>query len=162
MNELITTFHIDWKLIIAQLVNFAIILFVLKKFAYKPVMNLMDDRAKKIEKGLKDAEESQKKLAGIIEKEKEVLTKARKEAQDIIAKAEVFAVKNKEEIIEQANVQSEKIMADTEKKIELEKNKMFAEVKTQVADLIVAATGKIINEKMDTGKDKELIEKAIK
>jgi len=161
MNELITTFHIDWKLIIAQLVNFGIILFVLKRYAYGPTMKLMDDRTKKIEKGLKDAQDSHKKLAEIAEKEKEVLVEARKTAQEIVSKAEAVAVKNKEEIITQTKEQAEKILSDAAKKIELEKNQMFAEIKTQVAELVVLATGKVIGEKIDSEKDKDLIAKAI-
>jgi F-type H+-transporting ATPase subunit b len=161
MDELIKTFHIETNLIIAQLVNFTIVLLVLYKFAYKPILKALNDRTGKIEKGIKNAEEAQNKLAEIAQKEKEILSEAKKEAQKIIAEAEKVGVKNKEEIIAESKKQSEKILADAEKKIESEKNKMFAEVKAEVADLIVAATGKIINEKLDAGKDKELIEKSI-
>jgi F-type H+-transporting ATPase subunit b len=162
MEEIIKTFHIDWKLILAQLVNFAIIFFVLKKFAYGPMMKLMSDRSEKIEKGIKDAESAHKKIIEIAEKEKVILVRARKQAQEIIARAEEVAVKSKEEIVVSAKQQSEKILADAGKTIEIEKNKMFAEVKTQVAELVIAATGKVIDEKMDSQKDKEIIEKAIK
>ncbi|MDD5397368.1 MAG: F0F1 ATP synthase subunit B [Candidatus Moranbacteria bacterium] len=161
MQELINTFHIDWKLIIAQLVNFAIVLFVLKKFAYGPVLKMMEERSEKIEKGISDAENAGKKLAEITEKEKEVLVEARKQAQEIIAKAEVTAAKSKEEIIVEAKAQSEKILADSAKKIEQEKIQMIQEVKGQIAELVIAATGKVIDEKMDGEKDKGIIEKAI-
>lgn len=161
MEELIKTFHIDWKLIIAQLVNFAIVLFVLYKFAYGPIMKMMDERTKKIDKGLKDAEDSHKKLQEIAEKEKAVLVEARKQAQEIVAKAEAAASKAKDEIADQAKQQAQKILDEATKKIELEKNQMLSEVKTQVAELVVAATGKVIDEKIDEGKDKELIRKTI-
>jgi F-type H+-transporting ATPase subunit b len=162
MNELITTFHIDWKLIVAQLVNFAIVLFVLYKFAYGPMMKLMSERTEKIDKGLKDTEKAQKMLTEMTQKEKAVLVEARKAAQEIVTKAEAVAVGNKEEIIAQAKVQSEKILQDAAKKIEAEKNKMMQEVKTQIADLVVKATEKIIGEKIDSEKDRSLIEKVIK
>ncbi len=161
MNELISTFHIDIKLIIAQLVNFAIVFFVLKKFAYAPMLKMMNDRTEKIDKGLKDAEGAQKKLAEITEKEKEVLVEARKAAQEIVAKAEEVAIKNKEEIIVEAKTQAEKILADSAKKIELEKNQMMQEVKGQIASLVISATSKIIDTKIDEEKDKDLINKAL-
>lgn len=161
MQELISTFHIDIKLVVAQLVNFAIVFFVLKKFAYGPMMKLMNDRTEKIEKGIKDAENAGKKIAEIAEKEKEVLVEAKKQAQEIVSKAEAVALKNKEEIIAEAKAQSEKILADSAKKIEQEKNQMMQEVKGQIADLVVSATSKLIEEKVDSAKDKELIEKAI-
>ena len=126
------------------------------------MMKLMSDRSEKIEKGIKDAESAHKKIIEISEKEKVILVRARKQAQEIIARAEEVAVKNKEEIVVSAKQQSEKILADAGKTIEIEKNKMFAEVKTQVAELVIAATEKIIDEKMDSQKDKEIIEKAIK
>ena len=160
--ELLNNLGINGKLLLAQIINFLVLLFVLYKFAYGPVLKLLDKRTKKIEKGLKDAEDAQKKLIEITEKERSVLVKARKQAQDIIAKAEEVAVKNKEEIIIAAKAQSEKILADSAKKIETEKVLMFQEVKKQVSELVIAATGKIIDEKIDAGKDKELIEKAIK
>ena len=162
MQEIINTFHIDWKLIIAQLVNFTIVLFVLYKFAYGPILKMMNERSDKIEKGLKDAEGAQKKLAEIAEKEKEVLVEARKQAQEIVAKAEAVAVKSKDEIIADSKAQAAKILEDAAKKIEQEKNQMLTEVKMQVAELVVAATGKIIDGKIDGEKDRELIEKAIK
>lgn len=161
MQELISTFHIDAKLIIAQLVNFAIVLFVLKKFAYAPLMKTMNERTSKIEKGLKDAEESHKKLAEITEKEKEVLVEARKQAQEIVAKSEAAANKTKDEILENAKVQSEKIISDAQKKLEQDRDQMFKEIKAQVAELVVAAAGKVIGEKIDSEKDKALIERII-
>lgn len=161
MEELIKTFHIDAKLIVAQLVNFAIVLFVLKKFAYGPMLKLMTERSAKIEKGLEDAEESRRKLAEITEKEKEVLLEARRQAQEIVARAEAVAAKSKEELVSAAKAQSEKILSDAEKKIEQEKVRMMQEVKGQIAELVVAATGKLIGEKIDSEKDKELIDKSL-
>lgn len=162
MEELIKTFNIEWQLVVAQLVNFAIVLFVLYKFAYGPVLKMMTERTEKIEKGIKNAEDAGTKLKEIAEKEKAVLVEARKQAQEIVASAEAQAVKNKEEIIVEAKAQAEKILADSAKKIEQEKNQMMQEVKGQIAELVVAATGKIIAEKIDSEKDKELIAEVLK
>lgn len=161
MEELIKTFHIDWKLIIAQLVNFAIVLFVLKRYAYGPVLKMMTERSEKIEKGIADAEHAHKKLAEVADKEKEVLIEARKQASEIIAKAEAVALKNKEAIVAESKQAAEKMLADAAKKMEAEKNQMMQEVRTQVAELVVAATGKIIDEKMDSDKDRAIINNAI-
>jgi F-type H+-transporting ATPase subunit b len=162
MDELIKTFHIEINLLLAQFVNFAIVLFVLWKFAYKPILKTLNDRTKKIEKGVKDAENASKKLGEITEKEKEVLHKARKEAQEIIKKSEGEAKKSAENIIITAKEQNEKMIADAKKMIEQEKGKMLSEVKSEIAGLVVAATEKVIHEKLNSQKDKELIEKAIK
>lgn len=161
MEELIKTFHIDWKLIIAQLVNFAIVLFVLKRYAYGPVLKMMTERSDKIEKGIKDAEHAHKRLAEITDKEHAVLVEARKQASDIITAAEAVALKNRESIITETKQQAEKLLADASKKIEAEKNQMMQEVRTQVADLVVAATGRVIDEKMTSDKDRTIITNAI-
>lgn len=162
MEELIKTFHIDIKLIVAQLVNFAIVLFVLKKFAYGPVLKMMEERSAKIEKGVADAQDAGKKMIEIVEKEKAVLVEARKQAQEIVTNAQAVALKNKEEIVVEAKAQAEKILADSTKKIEQEKNQMMQEIKGQIAELVIAATGKVIGEKMDEAKDTDLIKNAIK
>jgi len=161
MEELINTFHIDPKLIIAQVVNFAIVLLVLYKFAYKPILKMLNDRTKKIEKGLKDAEDANKKITELENRDKEMLVEAKKETQKIIASAENTAKKNKDEIIAEAKSQAEKILEEAKKKIEDEKVKMISEIKAEVSGLVVAATEKIIGEKLDEHKDKELIDKAI-
>jgi len=158
MEELIKTFHIETNLIIAQLVNFSIVLLVLYKFAYKPVLKTLNDRTKKIEKGIRDAEESRKKLEETTEKEKEILADARKEAQAMIRKSEEDARKNAESIASEAKIQSEKMIEEAKKTIENEKKTMLSEVKSEIAGLVVLATEKIISEKIDEEKDKELIE----
>jgi len=161
MQELISTFHIEWQLILAQLVNFAIVLFVLWKFAYNPILKTLNDRTKKIEKGIKDAEAAKKKLEDVSVEEKEILKKARLEAQEVIKRAEDMAKKEAGNIAVEAKKQTEKMIADAQKSIEQEKSKMMTEVKSEIAGLVVAATEKIIGEKLDAHKDKELIEKSL-
>jgi F-type H+-transporting ATPase subunit b len=159
--ELLNNLGINGKLLVAQIINFLILLFVLHKFAYGPVVKMLETRTKKIEKGLKDAQESQKKLEEISEKEQAVLVEARKQAQEIIKKSEESAVLQAQEIVVSAKEQSQKIMETAQKQIEQEKVKILAEVKAEVAGLVVMATEKIINEKLDETKDGELIRKAI-
>ncbi|MDP1846089.1 MAG: F0F1 ATP synthase subunit B [Candidatus Moranbacteria bacterium] len=161
MSELLSKLGIDWKLLIAQIVNFLVLLFVLYKFAYGPVLAMLDKRQKKIEKGLKDADEAHKKLAESADMQKEILRKARIEAKDIVEKSYVQAEKSKSEIAAEAKTQAEKIIANAKDQIELEKNKMITEVKSEIGSLVVAAAEKIINEKIDEKKDKEIIGKSL-
>lgn len=162
MDELIKTFHIELNLLVAQIVNFSIVLFVLYRFAYKPVLKTLNSRTGKIEKGLKDAEVAGKKLDEIMLREKEVLAEAKKEAQSIIRIAEEQAKANAMSIVLEARNQNEKLIETAKKQIEQEKDKMISEVKSEIAGLVIAATEKIIGEKLDKVKDRELIEKAIK
>lgn len=161
MNELVTTFHIDIKMIIAQLVNFLIVFWVLKKFAYAPIIKIMNDRAEKIEKGIKNAEEAGNKLAKMEEKEKAVLLQARQEAQEIIKNAQKLAENGKIEILEIAQQEAAKILSDAKKKIEQEGEKVMSEIKKEIAQLILMATEKVIGEKMDIEQDKKMIERIV-
>lgn len=160
--ELLNNLGINVKLLIAQIVNFLILLFILYKFAYKPVFKILDNRTKKIEKGLKDAEEAKNKLVEISEKEKKIVAEAKKEAQIIIKKAEETAIQSAKDIEVSAKNQSDKILEEAKVQIEQEKDKAVKEIKSKIAELVIKATEKIIDEKIDQNKDKELIEKAIK
>ncbi len=161
MNELLTSLGIDWRLFSAQLINFAILLLVLYKFAYKPVLKILDDRSQKIEKGLADAEESGKKLKEIEEKEREVLAQAKKEAKEIVEKAQEQAQINREELVKTAQEESEKIIQKAKKVAEEEKKKMVAEVKSEISVLVATAVEKIIDEKIDEKKDAQIINEVI-
>ncbi|MFA6159536.1 MAG: F0F1 ATP synthase subunit B [Parcubacteria group bacterium] len=161
MEELIKTFHIEVNLLLAQMVNFVIVLLVLYKFAYKPILKTLNDRTKKIEKGLKDSADASQKLEEITEKEKEVLINAKKEAQEIIKKSENEAKKNAESITAEMKEKNAKMLEDAKAMIEEEKKKMLSEIKSEVADLVVMATEKVIAEKLDLNKDKEIIEKSL-
>lgn len=161
MEELVKTFHIEVGMLLAQFVNFAIVFFVLYKFAYGPVLKMLQERTKKIEQGLQDAQASQKKLAEISEKEALVLVEARKQSQAIIKKAEETAVVQAQEIVTIAKEQTQKMLATAQRQIEQEKAKILAEVKAEVASLVMLATEKIIDEKLDSTKDSELIKRVI-
>lgn len=161
MGELISSLGIDIKLFIAQLINFGILLFVLYRFAYKPVLKMLEDRTEKIEKGLADAEASTKKLEEIAQKEKDVLVEARKQAKEIIEKAEVQARVNRDEIIAVAKDESQRILDQAQKITNEQKVHMVNEVKSEVAQLVAIALEKVIDEKMDPAKDQAIINKVI-
>jgi len=162
MNELTSTFHIELNFLFAQLINFTIVLLVLYKFAYKPILKVLNERTKKIEKGLKDSEEASKKLEEVSKKEKQILAKAREEAQAIISHGEESAKKSQKEILIQTENQSQKILQNAQKQIKEEKKKTITEIKKEVADLVVVTTEKMVGEKLDSSRDKEFIEKIIK
>ena len=161
MDELLKTFHVDVKLMIAQLVNFVIVLAVLYKFAYGPISKALTERTEKIEKGLKDAKEANKKLEESTQKQEDIMKKARLEGQAIIDKSQNQAKKSAAEITGKAQEQADKALKDAQEKIQQEKEKATEELRKEVGQLVVTATEKVIGEKMDESKDKELVKNAI-
>lgn len=116
--ELIQNFGIDPVLLSAQIVNFLIILYVLKRFAYKPLLTALKNREEKIKKGLEDAEESRKLLEKATTREQEILKKAQVEAKKLMADARL----QKDEILKASEV-------ETKKQVE----KMLKEARAQIA-----------------------------
>lgn len=156
MSELIHQFGIEWKLLLAQIVNFFILLVVLKKFAYGPIMNILKERKKRIEEGLLAAEESQKKL-GEAEKEKEaILTEARKESLGIIQKSEVTAKKKEGQILAEASKKADGIFQEEKAKIHEEKLKMKEDIYKESSGFLKEALAKIV-EKSPESLDDNLI-----
>lgn len=160
--ELLGSLGINGKLFLAQLVNFAILFFVLKKFAYQPILKVLDDRKDKIEKGLKNAEEAGEKLEKITIKEKEVLSKANAKAQSILLQAESKAEKNRQIAVKKTEEDVNILMKRAEQRIQEKKEQMLDDLKKDVAELVVLATEKVLDEKIDDRKDGELIKRVVK
>ncbi len=147
MESIISTFHIDWKVIIAQAVNFTIVFIVLYIYALKPLSKLMLERSEKIAKGIMDAKINAEVL-GKTEKEYEaVLAKARIEAQKIFDDAKKEGENKKNEILEQSRLEVSNLIENGKKSLEVEKSKIIDEAKKEIVGLAMATTEKIIREK---------------
>lgn len=161
MDELVKTFHIDWKLLIAQLVNFGIVVGVLWYFALKPLLKVMNKRSEDIEKSLSDAKEIEKKLSEAEKTKQAVIIEAQKEAQIIMEKSSREAEQLKEEKLRETRQEMEKIANKTKVDMQLEKEKMVQEAKRDVAELVITASSKIIGKHLDAEANKQLIEETI-
>lgn len=160
--EALANLGIDWKLLTAQMVNFVVLLLVLKHFAYQPMLKLLDDRSAKIEKGLRDAEEAGVKLRAIEAKEAEVLAGARAEAKQMLI--DVDEVARKRDILKLAETETriEKLLSDAELKINTDRVRMIEEAKRELADIVMLAVEKITKERLDGTRDKDTIEKMLR
>jgi len=147
MDSLISTFHIDWKIILAQLINFGIVVAVLYFFALKPLKKLMDERSQKIEGGVKDAKTNAELLKATKAEYDAVITKARVEATNIFNEGKKEAEAKKAEMLEKAKAEVDVMIENGKKTLEAEKIKMVADAKNEVAGLALAAVEKILEEK---------------
>jgi F-type H+-transporting ATPase subunit b len=161
MDQLISTFHIDVKLLIAQAVNFGLVVFVLYKFAYKPLLKHMNDRSAIIEKGLDDAKRAQEELENVKKNQEVKIQETKKQVKELLESAQKQAEKNKENTVADAKQAAEKVVVKAKEQIAFEKEKMLKEVKTEVAELVIMATEKILETKVDEKTDGDLIAKSI-
>jgi F-type H+-transporting ATPase subunit b len=152
---------IEGKLFIAQLVNFGIVIFVLWKLAYKPLLKMMDERTKKIEQGLKDAEASagSRKLAE--DDRTTIVAEARRAAKDIMDQAAILAARERQEATVRTKAEVEKIVSHGKETIRAEKDKMMLEAKAEVGSLVALATERVLRAKLNATADAKLIENAI-
>ncbi|TSC65345.1 MAG: F-type H+-transporting ATPase subunit b [Candidatus Doudnabacteria bacterium Gr01-1014_77] len=155
-------FGLDWKLFIAQLFNFAIVLIVLWRWVFKPLGAKLEQRTAKIEKSIKEAQEIQDQLKQVEQYRKAEMEKIRGEATEIVAKAQKTAEMNKDQIIAEAKKSAEKVLEQSKKELASEKEKLLIEVREEAATLVVAATEKILREKLDSKRDVELIKESLK
>ena len=157
MNEFIATFHIDWRLMIAQIANFGLVFLVLYLLAAKPLKKLMEDRTNEITTGLTNAEEAKGALLSAGLKKKEIIHEARDEAKEILIKSEIDgkqivkdakdkAVFEKEEILRQAKIDADKEKKNTEEAI-----------RKETANLVEEGVKKIISGYVENGKGDEII-----
>lgn len=150
-------FGIDWKLFIAQLVNFSIVLFVLWKWVFTPVTNALSARTERIENSLKDANRIEKEKKEFETWQAKSMSEARSEASKIVADAEVAAEKVRADLLNKARLEQEQIIADGKKHLLEEQEKLVNSAKIELAGIVVNATEKILKEKLDAKKDKQLI-----
>jgi F-type H+-transporting ATPase subunit b len=159
--KIFSAFGLNWEILVAQLVNFGILLFILWKFAYKPMFKMLDDRKNKIEAGLENAARAETKLKEIGEEEKKVLVEAKREAAKILDQARLMAEESRKKNIDKTKEEIGQLINQEKENMRQEKAEILKSINREVADLVVATVEKVIAEKMTGAKDEELIKKAI-
>jgi F-type H+-transporting ATPase subunit b len=160
MEDLFSQLGINGKSLLAQGVNFSIILVVLTAFVYKPLLKVIEDRNNKIKLGLEGAAEAERRLAQIAEERKSRLREADKEAVAIIGAAEKRAWERGVEIIAQAENKADQVIAEALKIAELKKQEELAKLTENANKLIEDALVKVINLKPEEV-DHKLINQAV-
>lgn len=153
---------IDPGLIIWTLITFFLLLLLLGKFAWGPIVKTLQEREEKIKNSLEEAEKARRDAESLMAKNNEVLAQAERDAQDIARKAKEAADRLKGEIAEQAKLEASKLIENAKKEIENEKNSALLSLRQQVTEMAVGAAGKIIAANLDAGKHKQLVDDFIR
>jgi F-type H+-transporting ATPase subunit b len=145
---IVEKFGLEWKYVVVQAISFGILFVVLYWKGIKPTIAAMDERTHQIDAGLKYAEEMKNRLAATQQQTEAALKEAQQKAQAIVAEAQKtakeFADKQQKEAIEKASG----LIAKAQEAIELEKKKMLAEARTEIARLVVATTERVLAKKL--------------
>jgi F-type H+-transporting ATPase subunit b len=142
MDSLLDAFGINGQLLIAQAVNFGVLLVALWYFLYRPVMKTLDARAKKIAQGVEDAERAGQKLASADIEAAEAVAKADAEASEIVASARTAGTSEKTRIVKEAEARAVSIAADAEARATEAAAKTLRDSEKEIARLAVLAAAK--------------------
>ena len=148
---------------IPALIAFLIIWVVLAKFAWPQILSMMDERGKRIQESLDEAETTKKKAIASRKEYDELVTDARRKSADIVLEARKDAEAERARIIEAAHKEAEDIIAKAHANAEDERNAIYAAAAASIADLSVSVASKILGETLDQdGEQRRLIERYVK
>lgn len=153
--------NIDYTLILV-IVNFVILLIVLKKLLYKPLMDFIQKRESQIKDDLKSAKEHKDSSEKVLEEQKELLRKAKEEARDIRDEATRSAKVQGEQILHDAEAQREVIIHEAQNMIDVEVSRAKESIQKEIGEFVVDLTDKIIEKKLTKDEDIKLIDEMIK
>jgi F-type H+-transporting ATPase subunit b len=151
-------FGVDLPKLAFQIINFLLLLYLLNRFLFKRVFALLDERGQKISKGLEDAEAAARDRELARAEREAAVAEARKEANEMIARANKIAEDTRNEILTSARADAEKVSTRAREEIVAEKDKAMAEIRGQVAELALAAAGKLVRRQMDDPTQRRLVE----
>ena len=161
MAELLTSLHIEWQLIIAQAVNFLLLLFLLTKFVYGPLMATLNKRRETIEESLQKAADIEEQAANARTYHEEQLVKAGDEAQAIITEARAAADEERGARLAKTQEEIEALFARATKEIATQKDEMISDVEKRMADMLIPALENVLRESVDEETRAKLFERSV-
>ncbi len=153
--------QLDPGLFLWTILTFLLLLFVLAKFAWKPLLKMLNDREELIRSSLEDAEKAKEKLEKLNAEGEAIINQARSEAQSILSEGKAAAAKLKDETLDVAKEQAKQIASEAEKQINIEKDKAIAEIKSEVVNLSMSIAEKLINKNISPEDNKALIDESL-
>ncbi len=162
VDEIVKTFGVNWPLFISQCIAFLIVAFALKKFAYGPVLQVLEDRKQRIAEGMENAEKIKTELAEAQAKKDEILSQANDDAKQLIKEAREAASKVTETENQKAIKQAEEIIAKAREASEADRDAMMAELKAEIGRLVVETTAKVSGKVLSDEDQQRLIDETNK
>lgn len=147
MDAIIDAFGLDLRLIIIQIINFGILLAALVYFLYRPILNLLKERAEKIEQGLKDAAAAAEAKTAADAEKQVVLSAAHAEAEAVGARAKAAAAAKVGQIVDEAQAKAAQIVSSAEATGEALRAKALKDSEKEVAQIALLAAEKILRER---------------
>src|SRR6059036_3993803 len=160
LRETADTFGWNWKLFLSQVISFCIVAFLLRRFAYKPILALLEERRRKVEEGMLNAEKIRKELAEAEKRYQEILAKANADAQKMIDEARESSAHLAERKQQEAIAAAEQIIAKARESASLEHERTMESMKRELGRLVVETTAKVTGKVLTPEDQRRLQEEA--
>ena len=147
--------------LIAQLVNFAILLLVLRLFLFKPIMKVMDERKRKIEEGLQASQAAAHAAESSQEESRRAMEQARAEGRELIGRAQETAARLGVELEAQARREADSIVERARAEIDRERQQAIQSLRAEFADLTVRAAERVVGQSLDRSAHQRLIDETL-
>ncbi len=154
------TINLFW--IVVSALNFLVFLAIIWRFAFKPIGSMLGDRRERIEQGLMDAEQARRERDDAGRERVSVLVDARREANEIINRAQKVAEETREADIAATREELERMRVRAAAEIEAEKGRAIADLRAEVADLALTAAGRVVGETMTGDRQRRLVEEFLR
>ena len=152
----------DPGLFIWTIVTFLVLLALLAKFAWKPLLQALESREETIRKSLDDAQQARQELERLNQESAQMIAKARLEADAIVARSRTDAERLKEDMRQEARAESATIVKNAERQIQLETGRALEQIRHEAVDLSIAIASKVIGRNLSKDDNERLIEDALK
>lgn len=159
-KEIGQIFGFNWHLFLSQIVSFSIVALMLQKFAFKPIIAVLEERREKIAESLRNAEKIKEELAGAEVKSREIIAKADAEAKNIIAESRKTADAVAEKREQQAVLEAERILTNAREASAAEREKVMAGLRREFGRLVIDTTAKVTGKVLSAEDQKRLNEEA--
>lgn len=161
MNELISHLGVDWKLLLAQAVNFFALLYILKRFAYGPIMKMLKERRDRIMEGERFRAQSEENMKKSGEEREKIIANANTEALETVKKSQARAKELQNEMLKESAAKSDAIILEVRKRTEEERIKMSEKIFEGAGDLIKSGIARVIGKMPAEEKNQILIKEAL-
>ncbi len=155
--EIIQTLGIDVTLLLAQMLNFGILVAVLAFLVYKPLLKLIDDRRESIRKSMEDADKISRQREEMDQARRAEMTKIEKEAAKLLDQAKADVAAAKDEMIAQARKESDDVLARGKQQLQAETARVTADLEKAAASLVIKLTGKLLEKEFTAADQDRLI-----
>jgi len=158
--EILGNLGINGKIFLAQIVNFFLLMYLLKRFLYRPLLDIMREREKRIKEGLKNADKAEARIQEIEANSQKQLEKAAREADKILEKAHAEGEEHKKDLMRETQEEITRLREEAKESLKKEKERLIEEVRKETGEIAVQIAKKIVQEKISSPDKRKLLKEA--